>query len=45
MLLSNIGLKYLKQSLPKFLTKLSNDKLRNWKLSIKLNYGKAHMFF
>ena len=28
---------YLKSSLDKFLTKLSNEDLRNWKLSIKLN--------
>ena len=26
-----------KSSLPKFLTTLSNEELRNWKLSIKLN--------
>ena len=36
-LLPNFWLKYLKSSLPKFLTKLSNEKLRNWKLSIKLS--------
>ena len=36
-LLPNFWLKYLKSSLPKFLTKLSNEILRNWKLSIKLS--------
>ena len=35
-LLSNSGLKYLKSSLAKFLTMLSNQELRNWKLSVNL---------
>ena len=29
---------YLKSFLPKFLTKLPNQELRNWKLSIKINF-------
>ena len=37
MLISNSWLKYLKSSLLKFLTKLSNEELKNWKLSIKTN--------
>ena len=37
MLQSNSWLKYLKSFLYKFLTKLSNEELKNWKLSIKIN--------
>ena len=36
-LLSNSWLKYSKSSLFNFLTKLSNEELRNWKLLKKLN--------
>ena len=34
---SNSRFKYLKSSLVKFLTNLSNGKLRNWKLLVKFN--------
>ena len=37
-------LRYLKQCLFKFLTKLSNEELRNWNLSIKLNLLWGHLY-